>query len=61
MRTLTQAHFQRAREMEYLNMLGQARPVGKVRAGENLQWVAADPVGNIIKIGLMLKDRVRMK
>jgi len=58
MRTFTQELYDHAREMEYLNKLGQARPAGK-STDDNLQMMVADPVGNVVKIGLMLKERIR--
>lgn len=61
MRTFNVSHFQAAHEMEVLNNQGKAFPVGKVDADSRLQWVATGWDGNVIRIALMLKDRIKVK
>ena len=60
MMTVTLEMFANSVELDRLCYYRQAKPIGKVDASSTLQWVATDTRLKVVRIGLVVKDKVRL-
>lgn len=58
MRTLDNDHFNLSLKLEYLNTVGQARPVGQVSAREPLVMVRSDVTRKVVYLGPVPKESI---
>ena len=60
-RTLTPEMFRNSIVMTRLHYFNRAVPVGRVDASSELQWVATDLKQKVVRIGLVVKDRISLR
>jgi hypothetical protein len=59
MRTITQAMYDNSVIMDLLQHNKQAKPIGRVDAGSECMWVSTDTREKVVRIGLVIKDRIK--
>jgi hypothetical protein len=59
MRTITPEMYINSVVMECLQRKQQAKPIGRVDAGSECMWVSTDTREKVVRIGLVIKDRIK--
>lgn len=60
MRTLNGEHYQQALYLEYLNMKGDAKPVGKADANNPMVMVRSNPRNHVVYLGPVPKENIQV-
>jgi len=58
MRTITPEMYRNSVMMDCLQRNRQAKPVGRVDASSECVWVCTDTSEKVVRIGLVIKDRI---
>ncbi len=58
MRTITPEMYRNSVIMDCLQRNRMAKPIGRVDASSECMWVATDTKEKIVRIGLVVKDRI---